>query len=60
MTLWLLAVTPTVLPADERTNHSCAGVGLARTRRSLNRQNATLKPWSHAFCGNGRGLGICL
>ena len=35
MTLWLVAVTPTFLPAlHQRANHLRADVGLARARRA--------------------------
>ena len=41
MTLWLLAVTPTVLPGgDEGADHPGADIGLARARRPLNREYA--------------------
>ena len=44
MTLWLVAVTPTLLPcANELADHPRAGERLAGARRALNRQDRVVE-----------------
>ena len=61
MTLWLLAVTPTVLPClHEGADHPRACVGLASTRRPLDGEQSAFDRARHPEGGIEAGLAVML